>query len=79
MFAWLRDNPRAAEFFPNKRDWINVPNRELYWLKHGGSDTMEIECASTAFMIARAMSKLDAWTPKMDPFKTWLMSNLEGL
>jgi hypothetical protein len=39
----------------------------------------DIECASTAFMIARAMAKLDAWTPKMDLFKTWLMSNLENL
>ena len=57
MFAWLRDNPRAAERFPTKKEWINLLNRELYWLKHGGADAMEIDCATAAFVIARAASK----------------------
>ncbi|KJC47324.1 hypothetical protein UB31_18900 [Bradyrhizobium sp. LTSP849] len=79
MFSWLRDNPKAAERFPDKKQWINVLNRELYWLKHGGEETMEIDCATTVFMIARAMTKLEVWTPKMDGFKPWLISNLDNL
>lgn len=43
MFAWLRDHPRARERF-DKKEWINLLNREVYWLKHGGEGTMEIEC-----------------------------------
>ncbi|PPQ16328.1 hypothetical protein CV770_26645 [Bradyrhizobium sp. AC87j1] len=79
MFAWLRDNQKAAELFPDKRQWINTLNRELYWLKHGGEETMEIDCATAVFMIARAMTKLDAWTPKMDAFKPWLLDNLDNV
>lgn len=79
MFSWLMESPKAAERFPDKRQWINVLNRELYWLKHGGGETMEIDCATAVFMIARAMTKLQVWTPKMDEFKPWLISNLENL
>lgn len=79
MFAWLRDNPKAAQRFPSKRQWIDVLNRELYWLKHGGDETMEIDCATAVFMIARAMTKLEAWTPKMDAFKPWLLENLDNV
>ena len=39
---------------------------------------MTIDRANAAFMIARVMSKLDQWTPKMDEFKIWLLSNLEN-
>ena len=52
---------------------------ERDWLKHGGAAEMTIDRANAAFMIARAMSKLDQWTPKMDEFKIWLLSNLENL
>lgn len=79
MFAWLRDNPKAAQHFPDKKQWINVLNRELYWLKHGGEETMEIDCATAVFMIARAMTKLEVWTPKMDAFKPWLLDNLDNV
>ena len=79
LFAWLPDNPRTKERFPEKKDWIALLNRERDWLKHGGDEHMEIECASAAFMIARAMSKLEVWTPKMDAFKSWLMNNLDSL
>ena len=40
---------------------------------------MEIECASAAFMIARAMTKLEIWTPKMEAFKPWLLKNSESI
>lgn len=79
MFAWLRDNPKAAERFPNKKQWIDELNREYYWLKHGGEETMEIDCATAVFMIARAMTKLEVWTPKMDAFKPWLLENLDNV
>jgi hypothetical protein len=79
MFAWLRDHEGAKDRFADRKEWITLLNRERDWLKHGGPDAMEIECASAAFMIARAASKLEAWTPKMDAFKSWLMSNLDNL
>jgi hypothetical protein len=79
MFGWLRDNARAKERFPEKKEWIALLNSERDWLKHGGADTMEIECASAAFMIARAASKLESWTPRMDAFKAWLISNVDRL
>ena len=78
MFQWLRAHPRALEQF-SKKDWISSLNMERDWLKHGGAAEMTIDRASAAFMIARAMSKLDQWTPKMDEFKVWLVSNLDGL
>lgn len=78
MFAGLRDDPRARERF-SKTEWISIINRERDWLKHGGEETMTVECADAAFMISRVMTKLDAWTPKMDAFKKWLMGNLDRL
>ncbi|MDH2341525.1 hypothetical protein [Bradyrhizobium sp. SSUT77] len=79
LFAGLRDNPRAKERFAKQKDWINVLNREFYWLKHGGDDEMEIACFDAAMMIARALSKLEAqdWTPKMDEFRVWFLKNLD--
>jgi hypothetical protein len=70
MFAYLRDSPRVHDKF-SKKEWIATLNRELYWLKHGGQDEMEIECADAAFSIARAATKLEKWTPKMEEFKVW--------
>jgi hypothetical protein len=78
MWQWLRDHPGARERF-SKEEWISGLNTERNWLKHGGAAEMTIERASAAFMIARAMSKLDQWTPKMDEFKIWLLANLDDL
>ncbi len=79
LFAGLRDNPRAKERFAKKRDWITWLNRERDWLKHGGDDTMDIECFDAAMMIARAASKLEVWTPKMEDFRAWLLKNLDDV
>jgi hypothetical protein len=65
MFANLRDSPKIHGRF-SKKEWIATLNRELYWLKHGGQNEMEIECADATFLIARAASKLEKWTPKME-------------
>ena len=78
MFQALRAAPRALERFSQK-EWISILNMERDWLKHGGAAEMTIDRASAAFMIARAMSKLDQWTPKMDEFKIWLLTNLDDL
>ena len=78
MFAHLRDSPRAKEKM-SKKEWIATLNRELYWLKHGGQNEMAIECADAAFLITRAASKLEKWTPKMDEFRVWLMNNVDAI
>jgi hypothetical protein len=78
MFAYLRDSPRVQGKF-SKKDWITTINRELYWLKHGGQNEMEIECADAAFMIARAATKLEKWTPKMEEFRVWLKNNIDAI
>jgi hypothetical protein len=77
MFAHLRDSPRAKEKL-SKKEWIVTLNRELYW-KHGGQNEMAIECADAAFLITRAASKLEKWTPKMDEFRVWLMNNVDAI
>jgi len=78
MFAYLRDTPKVHGKF-SKKEWIASLNREVYWLKHGGQDAMEIECANAAFLIARAASKLEKWTPKMEEFRVWLISNVDAI
>jgi predicted alpha-1,6-mannanase (GH76 family) len=78
MFVHLKNAPHVLEEFSQK-EWINELNRELYWLKHGGQPTMTIECGHAAFMIARAASKLEKWTMKMEQFKEWLVNNLDAI
>jgi hypothetical protein len=78
LFVGLRDNPRAKERFDEKKDWIAMLNRERDWLKHGGDDEMQIECFDAALMIARAASKLEVWTPKIENFRAWLLENLDA-
>ncbi|WP_029084351.1 hypothetical protein [Bradyrhizobium sp. th.b2] len=77
LFAGLRDNPRAEERFAKKKDWIALLNRERDWLKHGGDNEMQIECFDAAMMIARAASKLEVWTPKMEDFRAWFLQSLD--
>ncbi|WJR74943.1 hypothetical protein [Bradyrhizobium sp. NP1] len=78
LFVGLRDDPHVKERFDDKKDWITLLNRERDWLKHGGDDEMQIECFDAALMIARAASKLELWTPKMEDFKTWFLANLDN-
>jgi hypothetical protein len=78
MFGELKKSPKALERFSQK-EWISILNVERDWLKHGGQPTMEIPCSSAAYMIARAASKIDEWTPKMVSFKIWLLANLDRI
>ena len=78
MFGWLRQHPKALQRF-DKKEWISILNTDRDWLKHGGKPAMQICCVDAAFMIARAMSKLEEWTPKMVAFKIWLLANLDSI
>jgi hypothetical protein len=78
LFGWLKQHPKALQRF-DKKEWISILNADRDWLKHGGKPTMAICCVDAAFMIARAASKLDEWTPKMVAFKIWLVANLDRI
>ncbi|WP_027548327.1 hypothetical protein [Bradyrhizobium sp. WSM2254] len=78
MFGWLKHHPKALERF-SQREWISILNTERDWLKHGGQPAMRISVAEAAFMIARAASKLEDWTPKMVAFKIWLLANIDSI
>ena len=78
MLGWLKQHPRALERFKQK-EWISILNTDRDWLKHGGQPTMQIFVCDAAFMIARAASKLDEWTPKMVAFKIWLLANIDSI
>jgi hypothetical protein len=77
IFSKLKDSTKALERL-SKKDWINLMNQELYWLKHGGEPAMEIECFTAALQIARATSKMVDWTPKMIEFKIWMQTNIDN-
>jgi hypothetical protein len=75
MFAFLRDSPRVQDV--EKKEWISTLNSERDWLKHSnGPETLRIEREHAAIMIARAASKLEKWTPRMEEFKEWLLKNV---
>jgi hypothetical protein len=58
-------------------------NLERNWLKHpngpNDSDMMRFGRSSAAFMIARAASKLEYWSPKIDMFARWYEDSIEEL
>jgi hypothetical protein len=78
MFGWLKQHPKAMQRF-SQREWISILNTERDWLKHGGQPAMQISVGEAAFMIARAASKLEDWTPKMVAFKIWLLANIDNI
>jgi hypothetical protein len=55
---------------------------ERDWLKHVTKDDprneLEPSNMDAGFMIARAASRLDAWTPKIDEFKVWFLKMIEA-
>lgn len=77
MFQWLGDEPRALAKF-DRKDWISILNLERDWIKHGGAPEMTVTRGAAACMIIRSVTKLDAWTPKMDEFKIWALANYES-
>src|SRR5215475_7674100 len=71
-------SPQAAEF--DKAELISFLNAERDWLKHPTSsagETITLTRAHAAIMIVRAMSKLEAWSPRMNRFKRWYEGHLD--
>jgi hypothetical protein len=80
LFSHMRDASRDQHV--PKKEWIGTLNLERDWLKHNSSEhsaTMEIHRGAAAFMIARAASKLENWSPEMEEFKDWFINNLDDL
>jgi len=78
MFQALLKAPGIEKH--DRKKWIDTLNGELYWLKHVAKDdrkNLEISNLDAGFMIARAASKLDTWTPKIDEFKVWFLKAIE--
>jgi hypothetical protein len=78
MFSFLRNSPRVQDV--EKKDWLTALNVERDWLKHSsGSATLQVNRGDAAIMIARAASKLEEWSPRMEEFKDWLLNNTNDL
>ena len=58
-----------------KTGWFAEINRQRDWLKHAAGPALEEWQA--AQMIARAATKLEKWTPRMEEFKAWFMNEHE--
>jgi hypothetical protein len=54
-------------------------NAERDWLKHGGEARMEIDCFAAAATIARAISKFDQPSLKMQEFAIWFRKNIDRI
>jgi hypothetical protein len=78
IFDELKRSPEALAKFTRK-EWISILNMERDWLKHGGPPSMEIHCSTAAFMIARASTKVENWSPRMVEFKIWMLANLDRI
>jgi hypothetical protein len=80
LFSYLRDSPRVRDV--KSKQWIDTLNQERDWLKHVTpqlAPVLEIRPEHAAIMIARAASKIEKWSPKMDAFKLWLLKNIESM
>ena len=78
MWSFMLQSPKAAEF--DKQKLIEFLNAERDWLKHptpSAGATKTFTRAHAAFMIMRAMSKLETWSPRMKRFKRWYDDNLD--
>jgi len=61
-----------------KPGWVAEINRQRDWLKHAaGPEVLTLEEWQAAQMIARAATKLEKWTPRMEEFKAWFMNEYE--
>ncbi|MES0135605.1 hypothetical protein NKJ88_11715 [Mesorhizobium sp. M0016] len=81
IFSGLVDHPKKPTSITRK-DFIAVINLERDWLKHLTPDVaaeMEITLFDAAFMVVRAMARLEQWSPKMEDFKSWYMAFIRPL
>jgi hypothetical protein len=80
MWSYIKERTTAAGF--DEKTMVNEVNAELYWLKHptpDKPDTLTLTRSHAAWMIARAMTKLETWSPIMNEFRAWLKRNLDEL
>jgi hypothetical protein len=78
MWSFMLQSPKAAAF--DKRKLIEFLNARRDWLKHptpSAGATKTFARAHAAFMIWRAMSKLETRSPRMKRFKRWYEDNLD--
>jgi hypothetical protein len=78
MFSFLRDG-LPDNWQIAKKDWIGVLNADRDWLKHPTPENagpLTLGPVFAAFMIERAISKLEQQTPRMAEFRTWLRGNV---
>lgn len=81
FLAKLLDDERMVRFQFQRKDWNAVLNKDRDWLKHttpSFDDVLTIEMDDAAFMIARALSRVDPWTTRMQDFKIWFMKHIDG-
>jgi len=80
LWPFLRDHPKVSHI--DQKERIEMLNQDRDWLKHltpQSAPTLTLEPLHAGFMIARAASKLEPWTPKMEEFKEWLLENINDL
>jgi hypothetical protein len=65
MWSYMLQSPQAAAF-DEKKELVPFLNAQRDFTR-----------AHAAIMIARAMSKLETWSPRMKRFKRWYEGNLE--
>ncbi|MFG1340259.1 hypothetical protein [Xanthobacter autotrophicus] len=80
IFDSMLVNPIAQERF-SRKEWISILNMERDWLKHSSNkvEPVTFDIDSTAYMIARAASKMPSWTTAMKDFKTWYMVRISQM
>ena len=81
MFSFMRDSPRVQD--AETREWIANPKPRKRLVgsipPRSGPTELSIERGHAAIMIARAASKLEKWTPRMDEFREWIVAHADAL
>lgn len=79
---WSYIKQRTAEDGFDEKAMVKVVNAELYWLKHptpDAPDILTLTRSDAAWMIVRAMTKLETWSPILIEFEAWVQLNLDDL
>jgi hypothetical protein len=81
MREYMLTHPGAADYFQNEKELGDALNEQVNWLKHSTPDraTAIFTRSDAVRMIMRAMTKLDAWTPRMQQFRDWWEANVDDL
>ena len=80
LLSFIMNHPKVAHL--QAKEWRRHLNQTRDWLKHSGPpDKVVIGLPAAAEMIARAATKLEAsdWTPRIDAFRLWYISNIDDI